>query len=245
MLETANKGLFCQLITIPLFKEHKILCQVAGHASHTIKLLPAFVINDKDCDWIVRAFDEVIAGSHRVPGAVWSLGKTLISQRHARAASPLIAGAGVAGHVCEQLAALAVPPISAQGTSAFCLELSGNADAGLAFSCHAINMRGNAMTRTLTTLAAAATLAVAAIAAPAPAQARGGAIAAGVIGGLAAGAIIGGAAAASVRVRLWRYGYGGLLCERPVLCGRPPCGWRRERFWDGYGWRVRRVRVCY
>jgi hypothetical protein len=32
-----------------------------------------------DCDWIVRAFDEVIAGSHRVPGAVWSLGKTLIS----------------------------------------------------------------------------------------------------------------------------------------------------------------------
>jgi ornithine--oxo-acid transaminase len=79
MLETANKGLFCQLITIPLFKEHKILCQVAGHASHTVKLLPAFVITDKDCDWIVRAFDEVIAGSHRVPGAVWSLGKTLIS----------------------------------------------------------------------------------------------------------------------------------------------------------------------
>src|SRR4029079_12329628 len=79
VLETANKGLFCQLITIPLFKEQKILCQVAGHASHTINLLPVLVITDKDCDWIVRAFDEVIAGSHRVPGAVWSLGKTLIS----------------------------------------------------------------------------------------------------------------------------------------------------------------------
>ena len=78
LLETANKGLFCQLITIPLFKDHKILTQVAGHGSHTIKLLPAFVINDQDCDWIVRAFDDVIAGSHRVPGAVWSLGKTLI-----------------------------------------------------------------------------------------------------------------------------------------------------------------------
>ena len=35
MLETASKGLFCQLITIPLFKEHKILTQVAGHGSHT------------------------------------------------------------------------------------------------------------------------------------------------------------------------------------------------------------------
>ena len=25
VIETANKGLFCQLITIPLFKDHKIL----------------------------------------------------------------------------------------------------------------------------------------------------------------------------------------------------------------------------
>src|SRR5262244_2007582 len=32
VLEAASKGLFCQLITIPLFKEHKILTQVAGHA---------------------------------------------------------------------------------------------------------------------------------------------------------------------------------------------------------------------
>src|SRR3954469_6961022 len=64
MLETASKGLFCQLVTIPLFKEHKILTQVAGHASHTIKLLPPLTITDADCDWIVRAFDQVIADSH-------------------------------------------------------------------------------------------------------------------------------------------------------------------------------------
>jgi ornithine--oxo-acid transaminase len=88
LLETANKGLFCQLITIPLFKDHKILSQVAGHALHTIKLLPAYLITEKDCDWIVRAFDDVIAGSHRVPGAIWSLGKTLIghaARSHSRA----------------------------------------------------------------------------------------------------------------------------------------------------------------
>lgn len=78
LLETASKGLFCQLITIPLFKEHKILTQVAGHGSHTIKLLPALIISDEDCDWIERAFDAVVADSHRVPGAVWSLGKTLV-----------------------------------------------------------------------------------------------------------------------------------------------------------------------
>jgi len=78
VLETASAGLFCQLITIPLFKDHKILTQVSGHASHTIKILPPLIINDKDCDWIEEAFDSVIAGAHRVPGAVWSLGKTLV-----------------------------------------------------------------------------------------------------------------------------------------------------------------------
>jgi Ornithine/acetylornithine aminotransferase len=79
VLESASKGLFCQLITIPLFKDHKILCQVAGHNSHTIKILPSFVITDDDCDWILNAFDAVIASAHRVPGAVWSLGKTLVN----------------------------------------------------------------------------------------------------------------------------------------------------------------------
>ena len=41
------------------------------------KLLPALIITDSDCSWIEHAFDDVIAESHRVPGAVWSLGKTL------------------------------------------------------------------------------------------------------------------------------------------------------------------------
>ena len=77
LLETASKGLFCQLITIPLFKQHKILTQVAGHGSHTVKLIPPLIIVDEDCDWVVRAFEDVIADSHRA-GAVWSLGKTLV-----------------------------------------------------------------------------------------------------------------------------------------------------------------------
>jgi ornithine--oxo-acid transaminase len=78
VLETANKGLFCQLITVPLFKDHKILTQVSGHGSHTIKLLPPLTITGEDCSWIERAFDTVIADSHKVPGAIWSLGKTLV-----------------------------------------------------------------------------------------------------------------------------------------------------------------------
>jgi ornithine--oxo-acid transaminase len=77
-IETSRKGLFCQLITIPLFRDHHILSQVASHSSHTIKLLPALIISEADCDWIVDGFASVLAGSERVPGALWSLGKTLI-----------------------------------------------------------------------------------------------------------------------------------------------------------------------
>jgi hypothetical protein len=94
------------------------------------------------------------------------------------------------------------------------------------------------MKKTLIALTAAAAVTAGAIAAPAPAEARGrgGAIAAGVIGGLAAGAIIGSAARPA-------YGYG--YYDGPYYAAAPyECGWRRERFWDGYRWRVHRVRVC-
>ncbi|MEO8316970.1 MAG: aspartate aminotransferase family protein [Bradyrhizobium sp.] len=77
-LEAANNGLFCQLITVPLFKNHKILTQVSGHGSHTIKLLPPLTITDEDCDWVATAFNSVISDSHKVPGAIWSLGMTLV-----------------------------------------------------------------------------------------------------------------------------------------------------------------------
>jgi ornithine--oxo-acid transaminase len=84
-LENSREGLFSQLITMPLFKEHKILSQVSSHTSHTVKLLPALVISAADCRYVVDAFDAVIAESEHVPGAIWSLGKALVG--HALRAS--------------------------------------------------------------------------------------------------------------------------------------------------------------
>jgi hypothetical protein len=95
------------------------------------------------------------------------------------------------------------------------------------------------MRKTITTIAAAATLAVAAMA-PSTASADNGRITAGVIGGLAAGALIGAAAS-----QPYYYGYGGpyaYYAAEPVY--GPRCYIQRERFFDGFGWRVRRVRVC-
>ena len=74
------------LITVPLFKDQKILTQVSGHGSHTIKLLPSLTITEDDCKWIETAFDSVIASSHKVPGAIWSLGKTLVDNAVRRSA---------------------------------------------------------------------------------------------------------------------------------------------------------------
>jgi ornithine--oxo-acid transaminase len=79
LLEKANKGLFCQLITIPLLKQHRIVSQVAGFGMNVIKLIPPLTLTQDDRAWIRRGFEQVVADSHRVPGAVWDLGRTLAS----------------------------------------------------------------------------------------------------------------------------------------------------------------------
>jgi ornithine--oxo-acid transaminase len=76
MLDKANKGLFCQLILIPLFKRHRILAQVAGHKMAVIKLLPPLVLSEADAEWIEAAFEDVVGESHAL-GAIWDLGRTL------------------------------------------------------------------------------------------------------------------------------------------------------------------------
>ena len=108
------------------------------------------------------------------------------------------------------------------------------------------------MKKTVLALATAAVLAGATLT-PTTAEAhrRGWGVAAGVFGGLAAGAIIGGALAGPRYYGPGPY-YGGYYEPAPAYYGPgpayyegPPCTWQRQRFWDGYGWRVRRVQVCY
>jgi hypothetical protein len=105
--------------------------------------------------------------------------------------------------------------------------------------------KGEVMRKTLMALAAMATLAVSAVASPANAQRGFGAgVAAGVIGG----AIVGGALAGPGYYYGPgyypgpRYGYYGPGYASDDYYGG--CVWQRQRFWDGYGWRIRRVRVC-
>jgi hypothetical protein len=122
------------------------------------------------------------------------------------------------------------------------------------------NQKGDAMRKILVALATIATLAFSA-SAPAHAQRYLGAA---IAGGLIGGAIIGSAVAASP----YYYGpgyYGPGYAPGPYYGGPGPygapapyyggpayvaaenpygCYWQRQRFWDGYAWRIRRVQVC-
>jgi hypothetical protein len=93
------------------------------------------------------------------------------------------------------------------------------------------------MRKTFTALVAVATMAGSLVSVAPTAQADNGRIAAGVAGGLIGGALIGGAIAASRPAPVY-------AAPAPVYVEEPACRLVRERFWDGYGWRVRRVQVC-
>lgn len=93
---------------------------------------------------------------------------------------------------------------------------------------------------------AAAALSVAVLPNTAEARCHGCAVGAGVVGGLAVGAIIGSAMAGP------RYYEAPPAYYAPPAYGGPAyaveegpvCHTERQRVWDGYAWRMRRVEVC-
>jgi hypothetical protein len=103
-------------------------------------------------------------------------------------------------------------------------------------------------------LVALATIGTLAFSASTPAHAQR-ALGAAIAGGLIGGAIVGSAVAASP----YYYGPGPYYygpgyapgayygpAYRPAYVAEEPygCYWQRQRFWDGYAWRFRRVQVC-
>ena len=94
------------------------------------------------------------------------------------------------------------------------------------------------MKKTFAALVAVTTIAGSLVGAAPAAKAENGQIAAGVAGGLIGGALLGGAIAASRPAPVY-------VAPAPVYIEEEaPCRMVRERFWDGYGWRVRRYEVC-
>src|SRR5207248_4997815 len=54
-IERRQPGLFAQTITVPLFRDHRVLTQVAGHHMNIVKALPPLVISEEELRWFANA----------------------------------------------------------------------------------------------------------------------------------------------------------------------------------------------
>jgi ornithine--oxo-acid transaminase len=69
LLERMQPALFSQLVVVPLFTEHRVLSQVAGHGLNVIKGLPPLVVSEEDLEWFVTALDATLAKAQKLPRA--------------------------------------------------------------------------------------------------------------------------------------------------------------------------------
>jgi ornithine--oxo-acid transaminase len=70
MIERMQPGLFAQLVVAPLFAEHRILSQVAGHNMAVLKVLPPLVLSDDDLDDFVDALTATVKRAQRMPSSL-------------------------------------------------------------------------------------------------------------------------------------------------------------------------------
>ncbi|MEW1654940.1 aspartate aminotransferase family protein [Streptomyces sp. NPDC093707] len=80
MLQTARKGLFAQMVVVPLLQRHRILTQVSGDHLEVIKLIPPLIIGEREVDRFVEAFTAVMDDAHSGGGLMWDFGRTLVKQ---------------------------------------------------------------------------------------------------------------------------------------------------------------------
>ncbi|MCZ4100191.1 aspartate aminotransferase family protein [Streptomyces sp. So13.3] len=80
MLQAARKGLFAQMVVVPLLQRHRILTQVSGDHLEVIKLIPPLIIDESDVDRFVEAFTAVMDDAHGGGGLMWDFGRTLVKQ---------------------------------------------------------------------------------------------------------------------------------------------------------------------
>jgi acetylornithine/succinyldiaminopimelate/putrescine aminotransferase len=70
MIERMQPGLFAQLVVQPLFSQHRILSQVAGHKMAVLKVLPPLVVTEADVDYFVDSLTSAIRRAKRMPSSL-------------------------------------------------------------------------------------------------------------------------------------------------------------------------------
>ena len=59
LVETTSKGLYAQVLVIPLFQEYGIICMVSGLNS-VIKFIPPVIITEKEVEYFLDSLDKVL-----------------------------------------------------------------------------------------------------------------------------------------------------------------------------------------
>ncbi|MEV5508588.1 aspartate aminotransferase family protein [Streptomyces orinoci] len=80
MLQAARKGLFAQMVVVPLLQRHRILTQVSGDHLEVIKLIPPLIIGEREVDRFVDAFTAVMDEAHGGGSLIWDFGRNLVKQ---------------------------------------------------------------------------------------------------------------------------------------------------------------------
>ncbi|HEY4413154.1 MAG TPA: aspartate aminotransferase family protein [Gaiellaceae bacterium] len=81
MLERAQRGLFAQLVVVPLFTDHRILTQVAGHDMAVVRILPPFVLSDGDVEEFADALRTTVKKARRMPTSLTKFALTAAGVR--------------------------------------------------------------------------------------------------------------------------------------------------------------------
>lgn len=77
MVHKMDKGLFGELIVIPLLNDHHILTQVSGHHQDIVKLIPPLCLTTAHIEHFVDSLDQVLENCDKVTGPIFKIGTNL------------------------------------------------------------------------------------------------------------------------------------------------------------------------
>jgi ornithine--oxo-acid transaminase len=114
LVDRAQPGLSAQLLTVPLFQRHQILCQVSGHHQNTVKALPSLLIDESEVRRFAAALEDVVSAAERMPRAMARFGMTMARGSYRAATQPRLQRAGTASRATTA----SRPAVAARSTSA-------------------------------------------------------------------------------------------------------------------------------
>jgi 4-aminobutyrate aminotransferase-like enzyme len=89
LLERTQPGIFSQLVAVPLFADHAILIQTAGHNMNVLKGIPSLTVTEADIEYFASALEQTLQRAQKIPAAAMRF--ALKAARAGRKRTPALA----------------------------------------------------------------------------------------------------------------------------------------------------------